>query len=196
MVPALFNKIIHLDYDLDDKSSYTMNEVLDRLRIERERYKALSSWQKWIHDSYWAIRGFDLKWELKKAIYYRWQRLTRGYADNEIWSLSCTISRFVIPRLKALRENTHGWPSNACGNCGGGLNGEDHQDWCKSKMERDEHGFATFEEWISAIDDMIYFHECVAGEDGSDEDIEPEIDIERKKRGKKYFGEYFEALWD
>lgn len=188
-----FKKIVHLDYNLEDKPSYTMNEVLERLRVERERYAALPLWKKWIHDTYWAAKRFDLLWELKKAIYYPWQRLTRGYADNEIWSLDYTISKFVLPRLKALRENTHGYPSNACGNCGGGPERVDHQDWCKSHMARSEYGFATFEDWLAAIDDMIYFHECVIGEVAEGKE---NIDQERKLRGRKYFGDYYEALWD
>lgn len=32
------------------------------------------------------------------------QRLTRGFDDTEMWSLDCTIAKFIAPRLKAFKE--------------------------------------------------------------------------------------------
>lgn len=32
------------------------------------------------------------------------QRLSRGFDDTELWNLDDTVSRFILPRLKALRE--------------------------------------------------------------------------------------------
>lgn len=32
------------------------------------------------------------------------QRLTRGFDDTEMWSLDCTIAKFIAPRLKVFKE--------------------------------------------------------------------------------------------
>ena len=34
------------------------------------------------------------------------QRKLRGFDDTELWSLDCTICRFIAPRLKVFIENT------------------------------------------------------------------------------------------
>lgn len=36
-----------------------------------------------------------------------YQRLTRGYADCELWSLDASIAKWVVPRLRAYREATN-----------------------------------------------------------------------------------------
>lgn len=42
-----------------------------------------------------------------------WQRLTKGYADEEIWNLDLTIAKFILPRLKAFRKmNIHTKPTD------------------------------------------------------------------------------------
>ena len=56
------------------------------------------------------------------------QKISRGYSDEDLFSLDDTISRFILPRLKAFRE------------CPGGYN-----DRC----------FKNIEEWIACIDEMI-----------------------------------------
>lgn len=41
----------------------------------------------------------------KRADEWKLQRLTRGFDDTELWSLDCTIARFIAPRLKAFKEH-------------------------------------------------------------------------------------------
>lgn len=36
----------------------------------------------------------------------------RGFDDSECWNLDMTIAQFVLPRLKRLKEITHGYPGN------------------------------------------------------------------------------------
>ncbi|MFB6291755.1 MAG: hypothetical protein ABEJ25_08540 [Candidatus Bipolaricaulia bacterium] len=36
---------------------------------------------------------------------YKRQRLERGFDDTELWSLDATIAKFMVPRLRAFREN-------------------------------------------------------------------------------------------
>lgn len=42
---------------------------------------------------------------------YMNQRKSRGFDDSEVWSLDCTICRFIAPRLKVLIELKHGIPN-------------------------------------------------------------------------------------
>lgn len=42
---------------------------------------------------------------------YMNQRKSRGFDDSEVWSLDCTICRFIAPRLKVLMGLKHGIPS-------------------------------------------------------------------------------------
>ena len=35
-----------------------------------------------------------------------------GWDPSETWNLDVTIAHFILPRLKYLRKNTHGYPAN------------------------------------------------------------------------------------
>ena len=48
--------------------------------------------------------------EIKYKVKMRYQKLTRGYSDEEIWNLDITICKFIAPRLKALMETTQCYP--------------------------------------------------------------------------------------
>nr|DAD65583.1 MAG TPA: hypothetical protein [Bacteriophage sp.] len=39
---------------------------------------------------------------------YMNQRKTRGFDDSELWSLDCTICKFIAPRLKAFIKHSEG----------------------------------------------------------------------------------------
>lgn len=41
---------------------------------------------------------------------YAKQRAERGFDDSELWCFSQTVSRFLVDRLKALKELDHGCP--------------------------------------------------------------------------------------
>lgn len=41
---------------------------------------------------------------------YKKQRIERGFDDTELWNLDSTILKFVLPRLKAFKECTCGYP--------------------------------------------------------------------------------------
>lgn len=55
------------------------------------------------------------------------QRIERGFDDSETWSLDCTITKFILPRLKRFREITHSFPAE----------------------------FEKAEDWYMILDDMI-----------------------------------------
>lgn len=39
----------------------------------------------------------------ERQILWAWQREFRGFDDTELWNLDNTITRFILPRLKAFR---------------------------------------------------------------------------------------------
>ncbi len=45
-------------------------------------------------------------WNIKQ----KWQKLTRGYSDEELWNLDYYLSRWIIPRLKTFKEQAVGFP--------------------------------------------------------------------------------------
>ena len=47
----------------------------------------------------------------ERAKKYKEQRMTRGFDDSETWNLDITISKFLVPRLKAFNECNNGFPS-------------------------------------------------------------------------------------
>lgn len=42
---------------------------------------------------------------------YKEQRLTRGFDDSEVWDLRTAASKFLLPRLRCLRESYTGHPA-------------------------------------------------------------------------------------
>lgn len=55
----------------------------------------------------WYIRiyrGFT------RAARFWWQKLTRGFSDDETWNLDVAIAKFIIPRLKRFREISYAYP--------------------------------------------------------------------------------------
>lgn len=48
-----------------------------------------------------------------KLLYYikqKWQKVIKGYSDEELWNFDATFCKWVIPRLKAFKEKTIGYP--------------------------------------------------------------------------------------
>lgn len=108
----------------------------------------------------WRYARYHKDWHLvKREFRLIWQELTRGWASDDTWSLDATISRFILPRLKLFKQVTIAYPMDL-----------------------------TVDEWDKLLDDMIYFHECVAT-------WEENIDEERYNRGRKAFGDYYNDLW-
>lgn len=48
----------------------------------------------------------DWKFDIKMW----WQRKKRGWSDLELWNLDDTVSKWIVPRLKAFRAQTIGCP--------------------------------------------------------------------------------------
>jgi len=97
-----------------------------------------------------------LLWRLRFWLSDRWldlrflfQRLTKGYADRECWNLFYYHARWLVPRLKRLKEISHGYPVSL-----------------------------TEQEWDAILDKMIWAFELILRneEEGPDGQIKPEVE--------------------
>lgn len=114
----------------------------------------------WIPLNFIKEIPFQIKWW--------WQRRVRGWDDRDIWSLDITIAKFVLPRLKYLREHHCGYPC-------------DLQEI----------------EWDMILDEVIESFELIIECDGFMFDKE-EMGIKQAKieRGLLLFAKHFQGLWD
>jgi hypothetical protein len=104
-----------------------------------------------------------------------WQKLTRGYSDEEIWKLSTTIAAFVLPRLKEFRKQ-YSVP------------------FPKTDLEKMIYDCVYREmekEQLEGVDEMIYAMQSVIDETGWTRNE----NYDRCKAGLLLFGERFLGLW-
>lgn len=122
---------------------------------------------------YWKIK--DILFDIKMW----WQRKTRGYSDLEIWNLDYTVSKWIVPRLKAFQEGTIG---------------------CPPEIE--------FDEWKNELDEMIFGFEFDGPEwyeknvfpikDPAEKEAKMKIYQDLCKRaedGRILFAKRFDHLW-
>lgn len=62
-----------------------------------------------INKAYRWIRYTDLRLK-KRSVRFLYQRLTRGWSDEETWSMDGTFARFILPRLIRFKELHNGYP--------------------------------------------------------------------------------------
>lgn len=96
---------------------------------------------------------------------YFFQKLIRGYSDKEIRNLDITISKLVLPRLKAFK-----------------------------KFKRTQPGIISEEEWDQVLDDIIYSLDVISNDTFS-KTKEEYIDWGKVDDGLELFGKYFRDLW-
>ena len=101
----------------------------------------------------------------KRGWKFWFQRRTRGWSDNDTWSLDHTLSKFILPRLKRFRDVQNGYP-------GGDVKSE--------------------EEWLEILDKMILGMELSARGQWDCTDKE---EHKKALEGMKLFGEYYFDLW-
>jgi hypothetical protein len=101
-------------------------------------------------------------WDIKQ----KWQKLTRGYSDEELWNLDSTICEWLLPRLKAFKERTNGYPPT--------LNSP--------------------KEWDTILEKIILALE-LHNSDLPDSPEQARIEGEQIKEGFELFGKYFCNLW-
>jgi len=134
-----------------------------------------------------------------RDIKHAWQKLTRGFSDEALWSLDYHLAEIITPRLKAFKNSTrHGTPV------------------------LDEDDTVAQKKWEEILDKMIWAFENYKKEDycftdtgelklgDPDADgtgtvlstglsIDTELYDEHHRKiaeGLKLFAEYFGMLWD
>lgn len=106
----------------------------------------------------------EIFWYIKQ----KWQKLTRGFTDEELWNLDCTFIKWIIPRLKVFKEKTIGYPPD----------------------------INSLEEWKEIIQKMIDAFEIYSMDlpeyaySSSHEE-----DSKLMKEGFELFSKYFRNLW-
>lgn len=104
-----------------------------------------------------------------------WQRATRGYGDDDLWSLNHTLAKLTVVGVQNMRKWKHGYPSEFSepeygGNAGG------WEAW-DAILRRIEEGFQAW------LDEDGHFYD------------KPEQEA-KFKDGMALYAEWFGALWD
>lgn len=84
---------------------------------------------------------------------------------RDLINLDFTLAQFIIPRLERFKEEAVGWPAIS---------------------------FETFEDWMVAIDKMIWSFKYAINDDSFLYDEEKE---KRYEEGMELFSRYFRNLW-
>ncbi len=153
----------------------TLDEVLKEIEEER---KNESIWKK----AWRQLRRLrHVPDRVVGAIQFWWQRRTRGWSDDEIWSLDYTIAKFVLPRLRGLREVKQGVPFGAYR----------PEDLKTHEISEEAQAYAEAN-WDWMLGEMIFAFEFTL------EDCEWRFDDAQRARrdvGMKLFAEHFGSLW-
>jgi hypothetical protein len=126
------------------------------------------------------MKTLATKWVLKKPLYttpkdkrhakYVRQLKTRGFSDEETWSLDSVVADFILPRLKRFREINNGYPDSM-----------------------------TEKEWNAILDDMIFAFEwnqtCESEENEQLTESQQAASWKRHEKGLQLFAQYFRHLW-
>ena len=122
-----------------------------------------------------------------------WQRRTRGFDDSDMWSLDYTLCKFLAPRLRALAETVHGFPTELLygeGVDATALTAFDALPEAEQKLRSDQ----AFAEWKAIIGKMARAMELWVE---TQMYLEPGTPEEQEwKEGFELFHKYLFALWD
>lgn len=130
----------------------------------------------------------DDRWEE-----WQYQRKSRGFDDTELWNLDSTIAKFITPRLKKFKKNTHSTPGVVVYEIGG------EEAVLNSDSETSEKANAK---WMEILDKMIWTFENWDKEPDTEgvhgEEFRKLIDEwnTKIKEGLDLFAKYFGSLWD
>jgi len=171
-----------------------MNNKLKKL-IDDIRY---SPWRFWSHT-----------WFTRHLPKHMWWHLTKGFCYCETWSAYTSIAKYALPRLKYLKDHTHGTPTQMfelptheqlaikayeiyLKRIENGEDGTPEDDWKSAEM----HFFSTYnkaqsdaasKKWAETLDEMAYALEWCINEDwdkegirtGETEPIDPNDELDK-----------------
>jgi len=106
--------------------------------------------------------------KIKRAIKHLWQKIYRGWSDEDTWDLQYTIAKFALPRLKRHKQLINGYPA--------GL---------------------TEQEWYEILDKIIWSFEFLLSDENIEIYPTRSIKelFEKEDEGFRLFGEYYCDLW-
>lgn len=65
-----------------------------------------------MHDSIWTtLDDLTAFWRVRRWFRFKWQKLTRGWTDEETWNLDLEFAKWMLPRLKRYKELSNSHPS-------------------------------------------------------------------------------------
>ena len=158
---------------------YTEGFMDDLERLFSWRYAPLRACQ-------WVIR-------LPREIKWLWQRMTRGWANCDVWSMDSYLARVIPEMLEHLKKNHNGLPGFL-------FDIKTKDEGPPDVTPLDEIAEAR---WMALLDEMIAgfkAHDELHGLNVGD-DVEAyrkkqdEIEVKRIK-GMSLFVEHFHSLWD
>ena len=156
--------------------------------------------QAWCWFTKYTIEGYikDTITGFPSVIKYSWQRVRRGWADCDTWSIDCWFCAVMPQMLNRLAEHNYGVPIDFVDESGNELNKDG---WAKvlQQMASDLEAHKRFDDrWFG--EDGLYKNEhdvhkatqsnllkCCQEEDAA---------YDKVKAGLYSFYEYFYSLWD
>lgn len=137
--------------------------------------------------SYVKSRGIYFIYDIRDYI-------VDGFPRTDIWSLDYTLSYWIIPRLKKLKETKNGFPVM--------MYNDDEFKNCTNGEQNSEIDARKQKEWEEILDKMILSFEYVVREsDDRNYDCyssKEKMDEHEQKiqEGLDLFAKYFRCLWD
>jgi len=77
----------------------TFEEMMQSFRFHKN---PILNWT-FSHSNYLYHTFLNTKWKVKNTL----QKLTRGFSDSDCWNLPQSTAKFMLPRIKHLRQNYH-----------------------------------------------------------------------------------------
>jgi len=126
-----------------------------------------------------------IRWTWRDLVDATYRRIKYGCNPQDIWNLDTTCARWLVPRLKLMRDRGHGFPGEIYAKY------EDMQD----RHEADRLAVA---EWRGILDEMIDGFSMIATKFDWMYLSKPEYDAnwEKANRALDLFRNYYFDLWD
>lgn len=125
-----------------------------------------------------AVRRYtDARYRVRAA----WQKVTKGYSDEEWYGLDYHLAKWLSVRLNALADNSHGFPASP----------DIDEDMSVEEIDR------RYEEWTEAVRVVAIALGRYADKDENFHDLETDRKItEDAKVALHWVADHIEELWD